>query len=390
MGDRILFDRLTASLHLGRTIGNVLRAGIVLAVAAAAVAASARPATSPPLHLCGLVTGSFPAWNADGNSVAFARQGIWRMNPDGSGQRLLNGAFGNSVSHPSWSPDGSKIAFDTGNSGQIYVMNADGSDPRVVASGRYPSFAPGGRQLAFLELSDRYAATSLEVVNVDGSALRTLAADAHPDGGAPTWSPDGSTIAYGETREPPGTPVRFTPGLGLVDTNGNRRVRILQGDGYEPRWSLSGHWIARTTSVGAGGFELGLVRPDGTGADRLTDDVARDASYHPEGATWSPDGRQILYSSKPSDGSYRSAFSVIDASGRGRHRLAPGCRFGTGDADTIVGTSRVDRIFALEGADRIDVRGGGVDTVDCGRGRDRVLAGRRDRIARNCERVVRR
>ncbi len=53
------------------------------------------------------------------------------------------------------------------------------------------------------------------------------------------------------------------------------------------------------------------------------------------------------------------------------------------------GTARADRIFALEGNDRIDVRGGGRDVVDCGPGHDMVIADRGDRIARNCERVLR-
>jgi hypothetical protein len=62
---------------------------------------------------------------------------------------------------------------------------------------------------------------------------------------------------------------------------------------------------------------------------------------------------------------------------------------GTRGPDRIKGTPRPDTIQALGGDDRIDVRRGGRDVVNCGGGRgDRVRANRRDRV-RNCERVIR-
>ena len=69
--------------------------------------------------------------------------------------------------------------------------------------------------------------------------------------------------------------------------------------------------------------------------------------------------------------------------------------FGTKAADKLVGSKRSDclrgrggkdRIKGLAGDDVIRVAGGGVDRVDCGRGDDKVVASKRDRI-RNCEKV---
>jgi hypothetical protein len=61
---------------------------------------------------------------------------------------------------------------------------------------------------------------------------------------------------------------------------------------------------------------------------------------------------------------------------------------GTAKADMIYGKARADRLFGGRGADRL-VGGKGRDRVSCGAGRDVVIADRSDRVARNCERVIR-
>jgi hypothetical protein len=66
---------------------------------------------------------------------------------------------------------------------------------------------------------------------------------------------------------------------------------------------------------------------------------------------------------------------------------------GSPDGDTITGTKGSDSIRARGGADSVDLRKGGADALDCGPGRDKVLVKRSDdddRIARDCERLIRR
>jgi hypothetical protein len=71
--------------------------------------------------------------------------------------------------------------------------------------------------------------------------------------------------------------------------------------------------------------------------------------------------------------------------------LAHGARIvGTPRSDLLHGTARADSIAARAGDDRIDVAGGGRDTVACGAGRDTVTADQTDRIAADCETVLRR
>jgi hypothetical protein len=63
---------------------------------------------------------------------------------------------------------------------------------------------------------------------------------------------------------------------------------------------------------------------------------------------------------------------------------------GNSGRDRLRGGSGRDRISAGSGNDRVSARDRRRDRVDCGRGRDRVVADRVDRVARNCEAVVRR
>ena len=62
---------------------------------------------------------------------------------------------------------------------------------------------------------------------------------------------------------------------------------------------------------------------------------------------------------------------------------------GTRGPDSLAGGSGSDTISGNSGGDLIRVRDGSRDTVNCGNGRDRVIADSRDSIARNCEVVSR-
>ena len=73
---------------------------------------------------------------------------------------------------------------------------------------------------------------------------------------------------------------------------------------------------------------------------------------------------------------------------------ARGQSFGSDKGDKIKGTRGWDKISSAGGSDVIKIRSGGRDRVNCGAGkRDKVKVKRGDRdnkIARNCERVIRR
>jgi Tol biopolymer transport system component len=123
-----------------------------------------------------------PAWSPAAAVIVYARgRDLWRMGPDGSGQRLLarNGAA------PAWSADATRIAFIR--AGDPWVMSKDGTRARRVAhmsaqQGEV-AWSPDGRWLVTAPV-DR---GDLLLVRVDGSQTQALT---HASGffhSRPTW-----------------------------------------------------------------------------------------------------------------------------------------------------------------------------------------------------------
>jgi Tol biopolymer transport system component len=90
-----------------------------------------------------------PAWSPDSTRIAYSKGGdIWVINADGSGKTTNLTDHPALDKHPCWSPDGSKIVFHTDRDGnyEIYVMNADGSNPMNLTNSAgdewQPTWAP--------------------------------------------------------------------------------------------------------------------------------------------------------------------------------------------------------------------------------------------------------
>jgi dipeptidyl aminopeptidase/acylaminoacyl peptidase len=122
------------------------------------------------------------------------------MNVDGS--RLRNLTRNRAMDYaPSWSPDGKRIVFASDRRGSfphIYVMNADGSNPRRVgrSTGEYPSWSPDGKRIAFGVLTGASSSSfELYVMRADGSNLRGLTRNRVTDN-CPSWSPSGRLVAF--------------------------------------------------------------------------------------------------------------------------------------------------------------------------------------------------
>jgi len=127
---------------------------------------------------------------------------IWAMELDSSNKRQLT-TEPSSQSHPLFSPDGSKIAYEVINlikerENGIWVMNSDGSNKtRLSTAAGTASWNPSGKRIAFL------AGTPYKifVINMDGTGRTQLTFGAAYDFD-PSWSPDGTRIAYQAAIDP--------------------------------------------------------------------------------------------------------------------------------------------------------------------------------------------
>ena len=123
-----------------------------------------------------------------------------------------------------YSPDGDRIAYVStrDNNAEIYVMNADGSDPRRLtdtpASEAAPAWTPDGKRIVYA--SNAAGASSgtfhIWVMNADGANQRQLTAGPQSDF-QPAVSPDGHTVAF------------------TTDRNGNYDIYLMNIDGSNVR-----------------------------------------------------------------------------------------------------------------------------------------------------------
>lgn len=210
--------------------------------------------------------------NRDGNFE------IYRMNLDGSLQTNLTLDPADDR-EPRWAPSGDLIAFLSDRSGtvELYVMEPDGANVVNISKGSASEFswAPDSRHIAFV--SDRGGSANLFTVSVDGTGLVPLT----QSGGvfSPSWSPDGSTIAYSTTS-----------GIDLISAAGGPASPLVTGIDRFPAWSPDGTAIAFGRRLAFTNFETFLVAPDGTGARNLSNTPTQTETGAP---VWSPDGTSI-------------------------------------------------------------------------------------------------
>jgi Tol biopolymer transport system component len=219
------------------------------------------------------------AWSADGRRIAFSVPLTDPSNPDrpaaGSEVWVASVADGHMdvlsdllATDLEWSPDGSLLAITSGQTdlvpgqslrdGSIRLYDADSGDVRILV-------APSG-------------VSSL------------------------TWSPDGSRIAYQRGNSDGGA---WDQELWVAPIDGSEPTRLTRGRfsavyGVGPVWSPTGDRIVYQRALHGELHNVVLVTPDDGNevvlpALRLPgEDVSVDR--RPDSVTWSPDGKELLYS----------------------------------------------------------------------------------------------
>jgi Tol biopolymer transport system component len=217
-----------------------------------------------------LASGTRPEWSPDGQWLAYqGKSGLYVVRPDGTATHRVARATGFS-----WSPDATSLAYPS--TAGVSAVNVATGARRVLVRGvdaANLAWSPDGHRIAFR--GDSYADSPVYVAVLGGSKPRRIGPRTDQ---TPAWSPDGTRVAYGS-----GACCRWEgarSNVVEVDVSSGRTVMAVPplartASGY-PSWSPDGTRLAfkRTNTAGSyfdeGGADVWVVNADGTGLSHVT------------------------------------------------------------------------------------------------------------------------
>ena len=233
-----------------------------------------------------------------------------------------------------------------GGEGPIWLSRPDAAPVELDPSAYdfEPSISSDGSRVSFARYDPATGGSDLYTVNADGSDLKLVASGTGTDHmylSSPTLSPNGGAIAYlcGSIDNSPTDDNKFcgplfdgtfrVGGLMLMNADGSEKRMIVNQGGAYLSWSPDGQWLA---TEGSGG-QIYAYRTDGSdlfmggqlGRQITNQTDADNPAWDPQ---FSPDGSQIMYQTNFGDDGASGAGSysyVIGRDGTNSHEvfLAP-------------------------------------------------------------------
>jgi TolB protein len=313
--------RKSASLLRTSSVIAALAASVVVLGATMTPAQATFPGKNGKIAFTHTFTNITP--EREGNEVT---SDIYTVNPDGTNltnltadTSYITADTSTSVSEggAAWSPDGAKIAFVSSfdSKSDIYVADADGSNPKRLTNNEYRfqavgSWSPDGAKMVLSCLPP--ASYDVCTMDAEGSNLTQLTTKGEYE--EPNWSPDGKKIAFESA----------SGGIYTMNPDGSNRTLAIAPVSDQPDWSPDGTKIAyRRYPSGQIHSDIYIANADGSNPVNLT---ARISNTSDEAVpAWSPDGTQIAFASSlhEYDETTYEIF-VIDADGRNLKRLTHG------------------------------------------------------------------
>lgn len=201
----------------------------------------------------------------------------------------------------SWPPAPKKRGYSWDFEKSMDIFLADIRDGRIIkrltTTDGYDAecaFSPDGKKICFMSARDEPAG-EIYVMNADGSDPRRLTHAKGYDGG-PFFSPDGKKVVFRGFRAPDGRSATvFTIG---ADGKNEKAWTRLPRVNWCPIYHPSGDYIIYSANVGGNrNFELFLVKTDGSGEVQLTDQPGFDGL-----PCFSPDGKTLIWTSTRTGG----------------------------------------------------------------------------------------
>lgn len=197
------------------------------------------------------------------------------------------------------------------NRGQVPINCHDGKLPDMEA----PSWSADGTKLAFQVTvwddqpgkcgSSGYS--QIMTIDANGSRMRQLTGG-RVDNIDPVWSHDGTKIAFASRDE------HADFGIVIMNNDGSAPLRLTGKSDTNPAWSPTAAKIAFKSRRG-GDYAIYVMNADGTGQRRLTKSF-----YYIGDLSWSPDGKQLAFTLNREEGK-RAQIYVIEVEGSGVRRL---------------------------------------------------------------------
>lgn len=170
---------------------------------------------------------------------------------------------------------------------ELQIADADGSNAQTALASREPiispSWSPDGSRLAYVSFE---AKKPVVYVHNLATGQRNVAANFKGSNSAPAWSPDGRRLAVVLTKD--GQSQIYTVN---ADGSGVQRLASSAGIDTEPAWSADG--MIYFTSDRGGSPQIYRVPAGGGDAQRVTFEGSYNVSPRP-----SPDGKSLVYVSR--------------------------------------------------------------------------------------------
>jgi dipeptidyl aminopeptidase/acylaminoacyl peptidase len=289
-----------------------------------------------------------------------SRTRIWMVPASGAGaaRQITFGPRGDS--QPQWSPDGRYISFvsargngagEDGPKPQVFVMRADGGEARRVTDAKEGvaaySWAPDSRRLAFVATDPRsneetaqikkkddervfegdFRYRHLWVVEIADGATATRVTEGRDftlAGDPPSWSPEGSRLAFSATVTTMLRDERQDVYIADLASRQVTKISTNLGRDSRPQWSPDGARIAwvmdpNTAKPNGDGTPAGVVAQShlviyDVSARSLKDAASPEFDLEAGAPQWTPNSDRIIFST--GQRAYATVFVYDVQSGR--------------------------------------------------------------------------